>query len=84
LPLPVPCWRHRQGVEYGVDHHVTPDGTERLLILHNDGAENFELATAPLGDRPPGGCSCHTAPTPACSASTHSVITWSCTSAGTG
>jgi len=40
----------RQGVEYGVDHQVTADGTERLLILHNDGAENFELATAPLAD----------------------------------
>jgi len=40
----------RQGVEYGVDHQVTADGAERLLILHNDGAENFELATAPLAD----------------------------------
>ncbi len=36
----------RQGVEYSVDHQVTADGAERLLILHNDGAENFELATA--------------------------------------
>jgi oligopeptidase B len=33
----------RQGVEYGVE--VAGD---RLLILHNDGAENFELAAAPL------------------------------------
>jgi oligopeptidase B len=33
----------RQGVEYNVE--VAGD---RLLILHNDGAENFELATAPL------------------------------------
>ncbi|MGI9008899.1 MAG: S9 family peptidase [Streptosporangiaceae bacterium] len=40
----------RQGVEYGVDHQVTADGSERLLILHNDGAENFEIATAPVGD----------------------------------
>jgi oligopeptidase B len=40
----------RHGVEYGVDHQVTADGVERLLILHNDGAENFELATAPLAD----------------------------------
>ena len=38
----------RQGVEYGVDHQVTADGTDRLLILHNDGAENFEIATATL------------------------------------
>jgi oligopeptidase B len=36
----------RQGVEYSVDHQMAADGTERLLILHNDGAENFELATA--------------------------------------
>jgi len=33
----------RHGVEYGVE--VAGD---RLLILHNDGAENFELAAAPL------------------------------------
>jgi oligopeptidase B len=33
----------RQGVEYEVE--VAAD---RLLIVHNDGAENFELATAPL------------------------------------
>ncbi|HEY3903249.1 MAG TPA: S9 family peptidase [Streptosporangiaceae bacterium] len=41
----------RQGIEYSVDHQVAADGTERLLILHNDGAENFELATASL-ERP--------------------------------
>ena len=39
----------RPGVEYGVEHQVQPDGTERLLILHNDGALNFELAEASLG-----------------------------------
>jgi oligopeptidase B len=34
----------RQGVEYDVE-----DAGDKLLILHNDGgAENFELATAPL------------------------------------
>jgi len=34
----------RQGVEY-----VVEDGGSRLLVLHNDrGAEDFELATAPL------------------------------------
>jgi oligopeptidase B len=37
----------RQGVEYGVEHAVL-DGTDVLLVLHNDGAENFELARAPL------------------------------------
>ncbi len=41
----------RQGLEYSVDHQVAADGTERLLILHNDGAQNFELATASL-DQP--------------------------------
>ena len=38
----------RPGVEYDVEHQVRPDGSERLLILHNDGALNFELAQAPL------------------------------------
>ena len=38
----------RQGVEYEVEHQVTPDGTDRLLILHNDHAENFELAWVAL------------------------------------
>ena len=41
----------RRGLEYHVEHQVRADGTERLLILHNDHAENFELAEAPL-DRP--------------------------------
>jgi oligopeptidase B len=40
----------RQGVEYSIDHQVTADGTNRLLILHNDGAENFEIAAATLED----------------------------------
>src|SRR5581483_7579795 len=35
----------RQGVEYSVEHQAGPG---RLLILHNDGALNFELATVPL------------------------------------
>ena len=38
----------RPGVEYDVEHQVRRDGTERLLILHNDGALNFELAEAPV------------------------------------
>ncbi len=37
----------RQGVEYSVEHAVV-DGTDRLLVLHNDGAANFELASAPV------------------------------------
>jgi oligopeptidase B len=35
----------RQGVDYDVDHQG-----DRLLILHNQNAENFEIATAPLTD----------------------------------
>ena len=37
----------RQGVEYGVEHAVI-GGSDVLLVLHNDGAENFELARAPI------------------------------------
>jgi oligopeptidase B len=35
----------RQGVDYSVEH-----AGDRFLILHNDGAENFEIATAPLAE----------------------------------
>ncbi|SON60628.1 Dipeptidyl aminopeptidase BI [Mycobacterium simulans] len=42
----------RDGVEYSVEH--APPGSEggqdRFLILHNDGAVNFALAEAPVGD----------------------------------
>src|SRR5215472_5346683 len=44
----------RQGVEYSVEHQGGPDGDGRLLILHNDGALNFELAQVPLADLVPG------------------------------
>jgi oligopeptidase B len=37
----------REGVEYEVEH-----AGDRLLILHNDGAENFEIASAPLPGEP--------------------------------
>ncbi|MEU8271496.1 S9 family peptidase [Sphaerisporangium sp. NPDC049002] len=38
--------RPRQtGVEYSIDH-----AGDRFLVLHNEGAENFELATAPIDD----------------------------------
>ncbi len=33
----------RQGVEYSVEHHG-----DRFLILHNDGAEDFALASTPV------------------------------------
>ena len=36
----------RQGVEYHVGHQRLAGGADRLIVLHNDGAENFELATA--------------------------------------
>jgi oligopeptidase B len=35
----------RQGVDYDVE-----DAGDRFLILHNDGAENFEIAAAPVSD----------------------------------
>ena len=37
----------RQGVEYGVEHAVIA-GEDRFLVMHNDGAENFMLAQAPV------------------------------------
>jgi oligopeptidase B len=40
----------RQGVEYSVEHQATADGSDRLLILHNDHAVNFELSAASLSD----------------------------------
>jgi oligopeptidase B len=39
----------REGVEYSVEHAVV-GGEDRFLILHNDGAVNFMLAEAPVGD----------------------------------
>ncbi|MFC9985279.1 S9 family peptidase [Microbacterium keratanolyticum] len=47
-------WPRREGVEYSVDHTVI-DGRDELLVLHNDGALDFELvrvaADAPQGER---------------------------------
>ena len=40
----------RQGIEYSIDHQISADGSDRLLILHNDQAENFELAVATLAN----------------------------------
>ena len=37
----------RQGVEYGVEHAVIA-GEDRLLVLHNEDAENYTLAVAPV------------------------------------
>jgi oligopeptidase B len=40
----------RPGLEYQVEHQAFADGTQRLLILHNDQAPNFQLAEAPIDD----------------------------------
>jgi len=51
---PQPVWPRVEGVEYSVDHAVI-DGEDRLFILHNDGALDFELvsvaASDPQGER---------------------------------
>ncbi len=36
----------RPGIDYSVEHAVVA-GQDRFLVLHNDGAENFALASAP-------------------------------------
>ena len=33
----------RQNVEYAVDHHRSVDGSERFIVVTNDGAENFRV-----------------------------------------
>src|SRR5881227_51542 len=59
---PRPVLPRRHGVEYSVEHQAGPGGpaagapggpgdpgdSGRLLILHNDGALNFELSAVPL------------------------------------
>ena len=42
-------WPRTEGVEYTVEHAVL-DGRDRLLILHNDGAEDFELVAVDPAD----------------------------------
>ncbi|WP_313404609.1 S9 family peptidase [Aeromicrobium sp.] len=42
-------WPRREGIDYSVEHLVV-GGRDRLAILHNDGAVNFELVLAPLED----------------------------------
>ncbi|OIH97289.1 S9 family peptidase [Curtobacterium sp. MCBA15_001] len=42
-------WPRREGVEYEVEHAIV-GGSDRLLVLHNDGAENFELVDVPADD----------------------------------
>ncbi len=38
----------RPGVEYDVEHVRLPDGTEALLVVTNDGAQEFRLARCPV------------------------------------
>ncbi len=42
-------WPRRDGVEYSVDHAVV-DGEDRLLILHNEDALDFELVSVAASD----------------------------------
>ena len=42
-------WPRDEGVEYDIDHAIV-DGSDRLLITHNSGAENFELVDVPADD----------------------------------
>ena len=38
----------RQDIEYGVDHHRSADGSERLFIVTNSGEESFRMMIAPV------------------------------------
>ncbi|ARC56517.1 Protease 2 [Frondihabitans sp. 762G35] len=42
-------WPRREGVEYEVEHAIV-GGSDRLLVLHNDGAPGFELVDVPADD----------------------------------
>lgn len=42
-------WPRREGVEYSIDHAVV-DGEDRLFILHNDKALDFELVSVSAND----------------------------------
>jgi len=42
-------WPRREGVEYEIEHAVV-GGADRLLIVHNDGAEDFELVSVAADD----------------------------------
>ncbi len=42
-------WPRSEGVEYDVEHAVVA-GVDRLLIVHNENAVNFELVSVPASD----------------------------------
>lgn len=42
-------WPRQEGVEYSLEHAVV-DGEDRLYILHNDGALDFELVSVDAAD----------------------------------
>jgi oligopeptidase B len=42
-------WPRREGVEYTIEHAVI-DGEDRLLVVHNDGAVDFEVADVAAAD----------------------------------
>jgi oligopeptidase B len=42
-------WPRKEGVEYDIEHVVVA-GTDRLLIVHNDDAINFELVSVAASD----------------------------------
>lgn len=46
---PRPVWPRREGVEYSLEHAIV-DGEDRLFILHNDGALDFELVSVSADD----------------------------------
>lgn len=37
-----------QDVEYALDHHRAVDGSERFIVVTNDGAENFRICLTPV------------------------------------
>lgn len=37
-----------QDIEYGIEHHRASDGTQRLFMITNEGAENFRLLVSPF------------------------------------
>jgi oligopeptidase B len=47
--VPVVVWPRVEGVEYDVEHAIVA-GEDRLLVLHNDHAEDFELVDVPVDD----------------------------------